>query len=154
MEKAQAIIRQVDTLLPRLLQSAGVASLDADQIRISLSKNPGRKKVLKHYIKKATQLTSLKQAHIEKRRQLLDQISAKAQSVVIAVADTAYARTEVGIGGHQLSLQDDLKAVKLCLDTSTDPPAIGHRPLHEEAGQETSGDAVSGMASTGSDPTP
>ncbi|MBT3346718.1 MAG: DUF342 domain-containing protein [Gemmatimonadetes bacterium] len=154
VEKAQAIIRQVDTLLPRLLQSAGVASLDADQIRISLSKNPGRKKVLKHYIKKATQLTSLKQAHIEKRRQLLDQISAKAQSVVIAVADTAYARTEVGIGGHQLSLQDDLKAVKLCLDTSTDPPAIGHRPLHEEAGQETSGDAVSGMASTGSDPTP
>lgn len=143
VEKAQQIIRQVDTLLPRLLQSAGVASLDADQIRLSLLKNPGRKKILQHYIKKATQLAQLRQVQIEKRRDLLAQISAKAQSVVIAVAGTAYARTEVAIGGHQLTLQDDLKVVRLRLDTSTDPPTIGHRPLHEEADQETPGDPAS-----------
>lgn len=149
LEQNRRTLAQAETLLGRLLAAVGLATLDADAIRALLRSQPGRKATVLHYVKKANQLAQLRQQQLVRLREQEAAIAAVGRAATVDVADSAYAHVTVHIGNQSLELDDDARAVRLCVDADDERALIRCRPLAEPAHDGSPDDAGAAATAAG-----
>lgn len=108
--------RQAELMLQKLLKAINLPALEAEAIRRLMARNPARKKVLVHYIKKAHQLAQIRDQQLQKQQELSQQLAQLAAQAKVEVQEQAFARTVIQIGHAELTLDQDLKRVRFSLD--------------------------------------
>lgn len=123
-ERAAQMAAHAGTLLGNLLKSIGLPALKAQDVRRLIVRNPGRKRVILHYVQKANQLAQTQEKYRQEQQALRARIVHTAGDATVDVSHTAYARVWLRIGGEQTVLQGDLKRVCFHIDPSGETPGV------------------------------
>ena len=79
-------------------------------------KNPKKKNVVIHYVKKANQLAQAQQGLVKEQESLTGKIAEAARGATLDVPDVAFARTKVRIGTVEVHTELDVSGVQFRLD--------------------------------------
>ncbi|MFA6111329.1 MAG: FapA family protein [Candidatus Latescibacterota bacterium] len=115
-EQARRAAQQAEAMLGKVLKAIGLSALEPGEIRRLIGRNPARRQVLVHYLKKAHQLSQIRDQQRQQHEELLSQVAGLAAAATIEVSEQAFARTRVQIGSVERVLLEDLKKVRFRLD--------------------------------------
>lgn len=115
-EQARRASQQADLMLGKVLKAIGLTALEPGEIRRLIVRNPARRQVLVHYLKKAHQLSQVRDQQRQQYEELLTQVAELATAATVEVGEQAFARTRIQIGSVERVLNEDLKKVRFRLD--------------------------------------
>ena len=124
LQRVTQAARQADTLLKNLSKSLGLPSLSPEAVREAVAKNPAKKNVILHYVKKASQLEEVKKKHLDQKNKLAEEIEEASRNATIDVPDVAHARVTMRIGNEVTQTRDDLKNVRFTVGRGDKPGVI------------------------------
>lgn len=116
LQKAVQSARKAGILMQNLLKALGLPSLKIDAIKDIIKKNPKKKNVVIHYVKKANQLAQAQQGLVKEQESLTSKIAEDARGATLDVPDVAFARTKVRIGTVEVQTELDVSGVQFRLD--------------------------------------
>ena len=111
-EKSVQSAREADILLKNLLKALALPSLDANAVKDLIRKNPAKKNVVVHYVKKANQLAQVEQGHIKEQEDIAARILQATIGVTLDIPDVAFARIKVRIGTEEVQTKNDVSGVR------------------------------------------
>ena len=149
LQRLTQAARQADTLLKNLTKSLGLSSLSPEAVRDAVARNPPKKNVILHYVKKASQLEEAKKKHVEQKNVLATEIQDASRNASIDVPEIAHARVSMRIGNEITQTRDDLQNVRFYIDPKDEKPGVlmmdlsgapppGEAPAKEEGEAEAS----------------
>ncbi len=130
-ERVRQAVQHTDTFLEKLLKALGLETFNSEEVKKLVAQNPARKNTILQYVKKADQLTKVREKHFQQQKALSAEIAEAAGKATLDVPETAYARVKVQIGYEEAVPQDDLKGVRFQIDPTGEKTGIIWTDLSE-----------------------